>query len=172
MNELDNITSGQREQALVERLADPALRADQVAEVLLPFFVKIQIQTTSYCNASCVTCPYPETSETQTMGRMSEETFAEIVDQIAGRGVERASLFLMNEPMVDKRLEHFTAHLKDRDPKIRATIITNGTLLDGERARAPLVNSVRWTCASWRSTWAMPVRTRRDLAIGWGCLST
>ena len=136
MNELDNITSGQREQALVERLADPALRADQVVEVLLPFFVKIQIQTTSYCNASCVTCPYPETSETQTMGRMSEETFAEIVDQIAGRGVERASLFLMNEPMVDKRLEHFTAHLKDRDPKIRATIITNGTLLDGERARA------------------------------------
>jgi MoaA/NifB/PqqE/SkfB family radical SAM enzyme len=143
VNELDHITSGHRERELVARLRASPLGDAELNDVLLPFFVKIQIQTTSYCNASCVTCPYPETSQQQSMGRMSEATFETIVDQIAGKGVERASLFLMNEPMVDTRLEAFTAHLHARDPAIQATIITNGTLLDGSRARALAASGMR-----------------------------
>ncbi|MEE9127911.1 MAG: radical SAM/SPASM domain-containing protein [Planctomycetota bacterium] len=136
MNELDQITAGAREQTLVQALHQGRVDPDRMDHHLLPFFVKLQIQTTSYCNAACVTCPYPEAAETQSMGRMSEELFERIVDQITGRGVERTSLFLMNEPLVDKRLEAFTAHLKDREPDTKATIITNGTLLDGSRARS------------------------------------
>jgi len=136
MNELDRITTGAREQTLVEALQQGRVDPDGMEPHLLPFFVKIQIQTTSYCNAACVTCPYPDTAVTQSMGRMSEQLFRRIVDQIAGRGVERTSLFLMNEPLVDKRLEAFTTHLKSREPHTMATIITNGTLLDGSRVRS------------------------------------
>lgn len=136
MTELDRITSGARETELVERLRRGELAGDGLARHGLGFFTKVQIQTTSYCNASCVTCPYPATSETQSMGRMSADLFESIVQQIAGRGVERTSLFLMNEPLVDKRLEDFTVLLKRHEPRTKATIITNGTLLDGARARA------------------------------------
>lgn len=134
MNELDQITAGAREQALVQALHEGSVDLERMNLRVLPYFVKIQIQTTSHCNAACVTCPYPETAETQSMGRMGEELFERIVDQIAGRGVERTSLFLMNEPLVDRRLETFTALLKSREPETMATIITNGTLLDGGRA--------------------------------------
>jgi len=136
VNELDHITAGERERRLVETLHNWPGSEQDLGDHLLEFFVKIQIQTTSYCNAKCITCPYPETSSEQSMGIMSPDLFKEIVDQLAGRGVERTSLFLMNEPLVDRRLEDLTAHLKERVPETVATIITNGTLLDGDRARA------------------------------------
>jgi MoaA/NifB/PqqE/SkfB family radical SAM enzyme len=107
---------------------------DNLEEHCLPFFVKIQIQTDSRCNARCVTCPYPVTSKKLPQGKMPEEVFYRIVDQIKGRGVERTSLFLMNEPLVDKRLERFAAYLKTRDPKTSTLIFTNGVLLTGKRA--------------------------------------
>lgn len=65
---------------------------------------------------------------------MERETFHRIVDQIQGRGVERTSLFLMNEPLLDHRLEEFTAYLKQREPRTSALVFTNGVLLTGDRA--------------------------------------
>jgi MoaA/NifB/PqqE/SkfB family radical SAM enzyme len=136
MNDLDRMSQGAREQRLVDALDRGPLSVGELRDVALPFFVKLQIQTQSYCNAACVTCPYPETSATQSMGRMTQELFELIVEQLRHRGVERTSLFLMNEPMVDRRLESFTALLKARVPETCATIITNGTLLDRGRAVA------------------------------------
>jgi radical SAM protein with 4Fe4S-binding SPASM domain len=136
MIELDRITEGERERELMQRVRSGALSPADVERVNLPFFVKIQIQTTTACNAACVTCPYPETAKTLPMGRMSEETFRAVVEQMRGRGVERTSLFLQNEPLVDPRLEEFTRILKEREPKTRATLVTNGHFLDGARAVA------------------------------------
>ncbi len=51
--------------------------------VPLEFPNNIQIQTTSFCNASCGFCPYPETSQEHPMGRMKEDLFRSIVDQLA-----------------------------------------------------------------------------------------
>ena len=136
MSRLDQLTSGERERHLMAKLRRGAVPADRLAEHLLPFFVKVQLQTTTYCNASCTTCPYPQTAATQSMGRMTESLFSAIVRQMEGRGVERVSLFLMNEPLLDRRLEAFVTEVKARLPTAAVTIITNGTLLDGERARA------------------------------------
>jgi radical SAM protein with 4Fe4S-binding SPASM domain len=134
--ELDRITEGQRERDLMRRVRGGLLAPDDIAAAGLPFFVKLQIQTTTACNAACVTCPYPETAKTLPMGRMSEATFRTIVAQIRGRGVERVSLFLQNEPLVDPRLEEFTRILKASEPRTKATLVTNGHFLDGARARA------------------------------------
>jgi radical SAM protein with 4Fe4S-binding SPASM domain len=136
MLELDRLTEGERERDLMRRVRGGALAADDVTAAGLPFFVKLQIQTTTACNAACVTCPYPETAKTLPMGRMSEATFRTIVEQIRGRGVERVSLFLQNEPLVDPRLEEFTQILKESEPRTKATLVTNGHFLDGARAIA------------------------------------
>jgi len=134
MTEFDRITEGGQEKEILGKLRGGVVTPENIEEHCLPFFVKIQIQTVSHCNASCTTCPYPETRTRLPQGRMSEERFLRLVDQIKGRGVERTSLFLMNEPLLDKRLERFTALLKKADPDTTALIFTNGLLLTKERA--------------------------------------
>ncbi len=132
----DRMTEGDRERGLMARVREGRIDPDRIAREGLAFPVKIQIQTFSPCNASCVMCPWPETATALPQGAMTEKTFERLVDQIAGRGVERTSLFLMNEPTLDRRLEAFTAHLKRREPATRALIFTNGAKLDGARAVA------------------------------------
>jgi hypothetical protein len=136
MTRFDRITEGEREKALLEKLRAGVVTADNVEEHCLPFFLKVQIQTDSRCNARCATCPYPVTSRSLPQGKMEEETFFKIVDQLKGRGVERVSLFLMNEPLVDRRIERFCKHLKAEDPNVCALIFTNGQLLSAQRALA------------------------------------
>lgn len=131
----DRITEGQRERGLVRTLRSGAVTVDNVEAHTLPFFVKIQIQTTSRCNGRCVTCPYPAVRRSLPQGEMADHTFDTVVDQLAGRGVERTSLFLMNEPLLDRRIERFTAQLKGRDPDTAALLYTNGLLLSERRAR-------------------------------------
>src|SRR5262249_14469169 len=69
-------------------------------------------------------------------GSMAEAVYERVVGQLAGRGVERTSLFLMNEPTLDRRLEQRTAHLKRVVPETTALIFTNGLLLTADRAEA------------------------------------
>lgn len=134
MREVDLLTEGERERRLMARLRRGDVAPDELEAACLPFPTKLQIQTTTFCNASCTTCPYPETSRELEMGTMRREVFDRVVQQIRGRAVERVSLFLMNEPTVDRRLEDLTVHLKREEPSTCATIITNGKLLDGDRA--------------------------------------
>lgn len=134
MTLFDRITEGKREKDLVEKLRSGKVTLQNLEEHCLPFFVKIQIQTDSRCNAKCTTCPYPQTRKILPQGQMEEGLFYKIVDQIKGKGVERTSLFLMNEPLIDKRLERFTTHLKANVPETTALIFTNGQLLSPGRA--------------------------------------
>ncbi len=134
--DFDRRTEGERERALMARVRGGTLGRAELAGALPDFPLKIQIQTFSPCNAACTMCPWPATKDTLPQGRMEEEVFELLVDQLAGRGVERTSLFLMNEPLLDKRLEAFTAHLKARVPETTALIYTNGSLLTAKRARA------------------------------------
>ena len=73
MTRFDRITEGEREKALLDKLRAGVVTAENIEEHCLPFFVKVQIQTDSRCNARCATCPYPETSRTLPQGKMEEE---------------------------------------------------------------------------------------------------
>lgn len=132
----DRLTEGERERELMRAVRARAFGAEELAERCLRFPLKIQIQTASPCNAACAMCPWPETATSQPQGRMREELYESLLHQLAGRGVERTSLFLMNEPLVDRRLEAWCARLKQVVPETRALIYTNGELLSPERARA------------------------------------
>jgi MoaA/NifB/PqqE/SkfB family radical SAM enzyme len=132
----DRATEGERERALMTAVRSGAVDPDRLASAMLPFPVKIQIQTVSPCNAACVMCPWPATRDVLPQGSMADAVFERVVGQLAGRGVERTSLFLMNEPTLDRRLARRTAHLKRVVPETTALIFTNGLLLTADFAEA------------------------------------
>ncbi len=102
----------------------------------LAFPLKLQIQTQSRCQAACVMCPYPVISEELPMGRMEEPLFERIVREAGRHPVERISLFLHNEPLLDKRLTRLVALARRHAPRARQALFTNGELATVERVRA------------------------------------
>jgi radical SAM protein with 4Fe4S-binding SPASM domain len=134
--DFDRKTEGQREKTLMRRIRSGEISEAGLERELLPFPVKIQIQTISPCNASCIMCPWPQTKDVLPQGAMKEEVYRAVVEQIRGRGVERVGLFLNNEPTLDVRLDRFTAILKEALPDTTALIFTNGLRFTAERAQA------------------------------------
>ncbi len=116
-------------------------RAEEMFEracALVPAMpLKVQIQTTTRCNAACAMCPYPVVTEEPGFehAAMSEERYRRILDDLGGGGVERLSLFLMNEPLIDRRLPHWLAMARDALPQCVLGLFSNGAALDGQRAR-------------------------------------
>ena len=111
----------------------------QPAEVerLRPAFPwRLQIQTTSFCQAACVTCPWPETRSTQEQGRMEEGMFRTLLDQCRGREIRRVGLYLQNEPLLDPRLPAWTALAREALPEAVLHLYTNGWLLTPDSAAA------------------------------------
>jgi MoaA/NifB/PqqE/SkfB family radical SAM enzyme len=133
---LDAQTDSQREQELMRRVRSGELDEAGLEHWLPAFPLKIQLQTASPCNAACQMCPWPQTRETLPQGSMSGEVFDLFEEQVRGQPVERLSLFLMNEPLIDRRLEGFIRRLKQALPRADQVIYTNGSLLSGERAEA------------------------------------
>jgi MoaA/NifB/PqqE/SkfB family radical SAM enzyme len=123
------------EATLMRRIRSGEIAPADVASHIPPFFLKVQIQTVSPCNASCTMCPWPSTKDLP-QGAMSDAVFATLIDQMVGRGVERVSLFLMNEPLLDRKLAARTALVKRRMPESATVIYTNGSLLDAACALA------------------------------------
>jgi MoaA/NifB/PqqE/SkfB family radical SAM enzyme len=133
---VDVATESERETRLLQRVRSGRMDEAELDAALPAFPLKLQIQTASPCHAACAMCPWPETRDELPQGRMSEELFDLIVEQIAGRGVERIGLFLMNEPLLDARLERLTARLVAREPRASTVIYTNGEHLLPARAQA------------------------------------
>src|SRR5262245_14847452 len=63
------------------------------------------------------------------MGTMDEDLFRSIIDQLAGREVLLLQPFLMNEPLMDKRIVDRLAYMKAKVRGARINITTNGVLL-------------------------------------------
>jgi hypothetical protein len=149
MREFDARTLGDREREVMAQvtalrraaLADPA-RADELfaqAHACLPALpLKVQIQTTTRCNAACEMCPYPLVTGEPGFehATMDEARYLRILTQLAGGGVERLSLFLMNEPLLDRRLAAWIRLARAALPDTTLGLFSNGAALDVDRARA------------------------------------
>jgi hypothetical protein len=161
MRAFDARTLGARETALMRELSalhrvavrDPG-RADELfeaARALLPALpLKVQIQTTTRCNAGCEMCPYPLVTGEPGFAHhaMTEARFVRILDELRGAAVERLSLFLMNEPLLDKRLASWIALARAALPGTALGLFTNGAALDGARARALAAAGLDELCVS------------------------
>ena len=138
MREFDLRTTSNKESVIMAQLAaispagldEPSLI--KKIDLYTPKFpLKVQIQTSTRCNAACGMCPYPEiTGEAGFRHKlMSESLFIDIVRQLQGKGVQRLALFLMNEPLLDKRLPDWIHLARKQLPQTELTLFSNGSAL-------------------------------------------
>lgn len=98
---------------------------------------RIQIQTQSGCNGRCVFCPNEAVLNSDlSQGRMPPAEFQRIIDELAKTPPRRVSLYLQNEPMLDKRLPDFCRYVTERIPSASTLVTTNGTYLSEASAAA------------------------------------
>ena len=100
----------------------------------------VQIQTVAGCNGGCVFCPNGRTRLKIPFGRrMDGKMFRSVADQCLELGIRRYTLYLMNEPLLDRHLPERIAYISARIKKPHLTkITTNGGLLSGKMARGLL----------------------------------
>lgn len=95
----------------------------------------IDIQTKSGCNAHCSFCPVGR-EENKLYGTMSDDLFKKIIDEVLEYpALQKINPYLLNDPLVDKRLPDRLAYIAQRKghrnwPKVRIT--TNAGLLTEE----------------------------------------
>ena len=99
----------------------------------LEFPDSVQIETSSYCNGRCKYCCYSETKHLRPDGVMSDELFKKIVDECANYDVKQMPLFLMNEPLSDKKILERIEYA-DRVTNADVYISTNASMLTKEIA--------------------------------------
>jgi hypothetical protein len=82
-------------------------------------------------------CPYPEVAGAEGFQhqQMSDATYREILRQLAAHPVERVSLFLMNEPLLDQRLPEWLALARAALPRATLGLFSNGSPLTLPLAR-------------------------------------
>jgi radical SAM protein with 4Fe4S-binding SPASM domain len=98
----------------------------------LDFPDRIDIETTTYCNLRCSFCPnskYPR-GLLKNKKLMDLGLFNKIIDELTELKF-RGSLILAfyGEPLTDKRMPNLIRSIKDKLPKSRVIIYSNGTLL-------------------------------------------
>ena len=100
----------------------------------------VQIQTISGCNADCVFCPNGKTQLRIPPGRrMDKDLYRSLIDQCLALGIRRYSLYLMNEPLLDRQLPERIAYLSARKKKPQYSKVTShGGLLTTRMAKGLL----------------------------------
>ena len=102
----------------------------------------IMIETVIGCNLRCEMCPVPQ-SKLLMNGRaavaMSLGTFRRVLDEIADKP-RRLYLNQMGEPLLNKSICEFVTLSKKAGHIV--SIITNGTLMDGDIARKLLIAGI------------------------------
>ncbi len=97
------------------------------------FPLTVQIQTRTGCNGACIFCPYSESAEHVPKGTMSDELFEKIVLEIAQYSMtRRISPYLMNEPFLDPKILDRARFIREKIPRAKISITTNGSKLTPE----------------------------------------
>lgn len=141
MRDFDRRTTSTTESATLTGLdrlrADEAPRiAAAIDAIVSPLPLKIQVQTFTRCNVACAMCPYPDVAGVDDFPHryLEESLFRRVLDQLEGAPVERLSPFLMNEPLLDRRLESFLGLARRALPSTTLGLFTNGSALTAQRA--------------------------------------
>lgn len=100
----------------------------------LDFPREVQIQTLTVCNARCIMCPYGSVYKEVSHGRMRHELFEQLIDECSEYEVWALKPFLMNEPLLDRRLPGLIRYARKRLPNTTIGFSTNGELLEGRLA--------------------------------------
>lgn len=96
----------------------------------IPDFKFLMLETINRCNGICAFCPANVKSESREYKKMSEQLFEKIIEDLADKKWN-GSIFLQvnNEPFIDVRILDFASKIKEKLPKCKICLISNGTLL-------------------------------------------
>jgi MoaA/NifB/PqqE/SkfB family radical SAM enzyme len=113
-------------------LSDIPLHARPLTVEELP--VQLYLEVTNYCNSLCASCPltYNHFLPYEPRHHLSWDNFRRIVDQFPR--LERVVLHGIGEPLLNRHLPRFVAHLKERGAHVLFN--TNAILLDQRRGDA------------------------------------
>jgi len=104
----------------------------------------IQVQTTSRCNATCLFCGYHVIKETHPHGAMDDALFKKIADECGHHFIGRISPYLMNEPLMDRKIAERIAYIHRVKKFVTKTKInTNGFLLDEDMSLGLIESGLR-----------------------------
>ncbi len=95
---------------------------------------QLYIEVTNHCNSLCISCPltYDHFLPLEPKQHLSWENFRRIVDPLPH--LERVVLHGIGEPLLNRDLPRFVAHLKERGAYVLFN--SNGVLLDQKRGDA------------------------------------
>ena len=100
----------------------------------LPLIKKVQIQTHSSCNANCVFCPYPESWHAGHRGRMSDDLFEKVLQELRhfSYGINKGKVcpYLMQEPLLDGQIFERIEKIYEYFPGTLVEISTNALALN------------------------------------------
>ena len=91
----------------------------------------IQLQTTSTCNGKCIICPYKDSWFDKNPGKMPDELFQKILNDVNDYDPEFSGVFcpyLCNEPFADKKIVERSAMIVEQLYKPQLEISTNLTM--------------------------------------------
>lgn len=109
----------------------------------------VMVQTSSLCNASCLFCPFPDTKDVLPQGVMSDDLFTKIIDECANYPhIERIMPYLMNEPLMDKKISERVTYIKGKNPNAWVHFLSNAALLNADIADKILKSSLDQICFS------------------------
>lgn len=90
----------------------------------------VQIETTNACPNKCKFCPHGLIEGTKVM---TMELFKKIIDEAAELGIEKIVPFQNGEPFADEFIFDRLDYIKEKMPKAKLDIFTNGALLNKEK---------------------------------------
>src|SRR5262245_34885648 len=155
MRPFDRRTTSSRESRLLDVLrrhrGTADLHSGELSELIPAFPLKIQVQTPTRCTAACVMCPHEGiTSQSGVAHHQMDETlYLEILTQLRERDVERLSLFLMNEPLLDVRMADWVSLARQALPRVTLGLFTNGSPLSPALARRLAASGLDELCISF-----------------------
>lgn len=102
-----------------------------VSRLQLPPFPKTMLlETTNYCNHSCIFCAHSKMTRPQ--GFIKKELAIRILKEAYKAGVREVGLYMFGEPLLDKNLEDYIIYAKEMGYTY-VFITTNGHLLNQEK---------------------------------------
>ncbi|SEA10771.1 Iron-sulfur cluster-binding domain-containing protein [Pseudobutyrivibrio sp. ACV-2] len=100
----------------------------------VPLFDHVEIETINRCNGVCAFCPVNRNQDPREYAIMSELLFKKIIDELSELDYQgKLACFSNNEPFLDPNIIDRLKYAREKLPKARMHLFTNGTLLTLEK---------------------------------------
>lgn len=101
-----------------------------------PHPMVVEIETINRCNSTCEFCPANKNDDKRPFAKLSDEDFKKVIMDLKEWNYDGLiSLYVNNEPLIDKRIVELHRYVREHLPKCKVKFFTNGTLLTMEKFR-------------------------------------